>query len=72
MKAATLVRARDAGVNAISIHAAREGGDGGEEISARNLYISIHAAREGGDGADLKNADLRGAFQSTPPVKAAT
>ena len=34
--------------------------------------ISIHAAREGGDGADLKNADLRGAFQSTPPVKAAT
>ena len=33
----------------ISIHAAREGGDGeGYEINYRTL-ISIHAAREGGD-----------------------
>ena len=72
MKAATLVRARDAGVNAISIHAAREGGDGGEEISARNLYISIHAAREGGDMTKAKFDAKRVIFQSTPPVKAAT
>ena len=35
----------------ISIHAAREGGDGYIEFIRRKGEISIHAAREGGDGA---------------------
>ena len=34
--------------------------------------ISIHAAREGGDGEKLKSGLGGAAFQSTPPVKAAT
>ena len=33
----------------ISIHAAREGGDGFGMAEAGSLPISIHAAREGGD-----------------------
>ena len=33
----------------ISIHAAREGGDGYIEFIRRKGEISIHAAREGGD-----------------------
>ncbi len=33
----------------ISIHASREGGDGGEEVEPRVVAISIHASREGGD-----------------------
>ena len=33
----------------ISIHAAREGGDGGSRYKVWDAYISIHAAREGGD-----------------------
>ena len=36
-------------VNAISIHAAREGGDRFLNPSDELLWISIHAAREGGD-----------------------
>ena len=35
--------------NLISIHAAREGGDGGSRHKVWDAYISIHAAREGGD-----------------------
>ena len=34
--------------------------------------ISIHAAREGGDFAPSNDAFIARAFQSTPPVKAAT
>ena len=34
----------------ISIHAAREGGDGKPSLFVARVYISIHAAREGGDG----------------------
>ena len=34
--------------------------------------ISIHAAREGGDKPRRHHPRLYGAFQSTPPVKAAT
>ena len=34
--------------------------------------ISIHAAREGGDSSILRLLSGRMAFQSTPPVKAAT
>ena len=33
----------------ISIHAAREGGDGYGNLESYNARISIHAAREGGD-----------------------
>ena len=33
----------------ISIHAAREGGDGRPSMVIYDLVISIHAAREGGD-----------------------
>ena len=56
----------------ISIHAAREGGD--EYIPQRFpvLSISIHAAREGGDTFSSARASSVFAFQSTPPVKAAT
>ena len=36
-------------VERISIHAAREGGDGNETENFNNTDISIHAAREGGD-----------------------
>ena len=35
---------------AISIHAAREGGDGDVATYMALVDISIHAAREGGDG----------------------
>ena len=60
-------------VKDISIHAAREGGDSLCLIRFFLLQIiSIHAAREGGDEATLpSNGDIL-AFQSTPPVKAAT
>ena len=56
----------------ISIHAAREGGDhlGRRRGSLRK--ISIHAAREGGDNTVRRLTPAFFAFQSTPPVKAAT
>ena len=72
MKAATSEFVATLLLSAISIHAAREGGD---EINDRQTFghwISIHAAREGGDD-DFVSLELkRIAFQSTPPVKAAT
>ena len=59
-------------IMAISIHAAREGGD----ITASGITgvttISIHAAREGGDPGCRYASDTGLVFQSTPPVKAAT
>ena len=60
----------DDGLN-ISIHAAREGGDGHAAKPCYTGCISIHAAREGGDRAltFLRECMI---FQSTPPVKAAT
>ena len=43
----------------ISIHAAREGGDGRRfPVAALHLDISIHAAREGGDPAALNQTAL--------------
>ena len=57
----------------ISIHAAREGGDG--ELyypDTEEIVISIHAAREGGDLRDFPKSRCKNIFQSTPPVKAAT
>ena len=50
MKAATHRQEIPPIVLAISIHAAREGGDPHSEGFKLNVFISIHAAREGGDG----------------------
>ena len=49
MKAATTNDINYAMTLVISIHAAREGGDGFGMAEAGSLPISIHAAREGGD-----------------------
>ena len=49
VKAATQVTFENFTEGAISIHAAREGGDKSLDGSGVNAYISIHAAREGGD-----------------------
>ena len=57
----------------ISIHAAREGGDFKPAFKVvKHIVISIHAAREGGDMVFQSTAPGFSAFQSTPPVKAAT
>ena len=55
----------------ISIHAAREGGDEDLGGLVNHVFISIHAAREGGDLVRGRRISFI-AFQSTPPVKAAT
>ena len=57
---------------AISIHAAREGGDVFAVDKLGFAVISIHAAREGGDSLRVSARGRRPQFQSTPPVKAAT
>ena len=57
---------------AISIHAAREGGDWFVGDYSQDNSISIHAAREGGDRRLPRLLPTPSAFQSTPPVKAAT
>ena len=49
MKAATEPTIRKYCPSRISIHAAREGGDGHPAFQAVQIDISIHAAREGGD-----------------------
>ena len=49
MKAATRPDYAQPAFTAISIHAAREGGDGSTIDSCCERIISIHAAREGGD-----------------------
>ena len=56
----------------ISIHAAREGGDPAQRQQKHRAGISIHAAREGGDTIIAGVLSRIRAFQSTPPVKAAT
>ena len=72
MKAATSVPVCVNGQYAISIHAAREGGDTRHYKSSPLPLISIHAAREGGDAFRVLYNYLLPIFQSTPPVKAAT
>ena len=72
MKAATEGICPDCYRKMISIHAAREGGDTGSSFFPNIRFISIHAAREGGDLTRLKAREEAVAFQSTPPVKAAT
>ena len=47
---------------AISIHAAREGGDINPRMPNAKAYISIHAAREGGD--QDWNANINGVIIS--------
>ena len=49
MKAATYRMHAGNNLFAISIHAAREGGDAVIPYSKHTITISIHAAREGGD-----------------------
>ena len=49
VKAATYAVAILAAAVGISIHAAREGGDGEKGKNCESSRISIHAAREGGD-----------------------
>ena len=49
VKAATDARISGSILGYISIHAAREGGDGGRKMKHCKYLISIHAAREGGD-----------------------
>ena len=49
VKAATCGMCLYTAITAISIHAAREGGDLNSSTIALNVAISIHAAREGGD-----------------------
>ena len=49
VKAATIESALIDAIMAISIHAAREGGDSGVCALTGFYRISIHAAREGGD-----------------------
>ena len=72
MKAATRLALHAELGSAISIHAAREGGDKRQHIDCYDLIISIHAAREGGDLERMLNSREIAKFQSTPPVKAAT
>ena len=72
VKAATRFRKEAERENIISIHAAREGGDGCKFTVTITKGISIHAAREGGDiQAEFPIVTFK-VFQSTPPVKAAT
>ena len=49
VKAATFSTVGVSAIAAISIHAAREGGDARKHNRECNPAISIHAAREGGD-----------------------
>ena len=49
VKAATVVGLINGRLSSISIHAAREGGDGKKIKCGLANFISIHAAREGGD-----------------------
>ena len=72
VKAATSLPSGATEKKRISIHAAREGGDGAVLIVPPCAAISIHAAREGGDARAQDSRRASGAFQSTPPVKAAT
>ena len=72
VKAATTAKYSLTQKLAISIHAAREGGDGELVKGMYSALISIHAAREGGDITEIAMAGIKYEFQSTPPVKAAT
>ena len=51
----------------ISIHAAREGGDGFLRVCRQRRPISIHAAREGGDEFRPETRKLPGYFNPRRP-----
>ena len=52
----------------ISIHAAREGGDGhGIDARIDHIAISIHAAREGGDYSNVAGIAARKNFNPRRP-----
>ena len=59
MKAATVCPVIDKASSAISIHAAREGGDDLQKGEQDLQKISIHAAREGGDAEGLNRRTSR-------------
>ena len=56
----------------ISIHAPREGRDGGKIVLQYLPHISIHAPREGRDKLSDLQAENQGLFQSTRPARGAT
>ena len=72
MRGATLKTAPYTFDGMISIHAPRAGGDAGYYPFRIYPFISIHAPRAGGDARFHIYLLLRGAFQSTPPVRGAT
>ena len=51
----------------VSIHAAREGGDGLHAQAAAFQSVSIHAAREGGDSAQCPHHTQAGCFNPRRP-----
>ena len=66
VKAATAAEKSFLAMMAISIHAAREGGDPVMIALYNDVFISIHAAREGGDrrglnGRIIKNISIHAA-----------
>ena len=71
-RGATRVDAGRQGVQGISIHAPREGRDGGPAGGFGGAGISIHAPREGRDPDSGMIRHLSVAFQSTRPARGAT
>ena len=67
VKAATIVAVPVADGSAISIHAAREGGDPRVLTYNSRFQISIHAAREGGDEALQNFIAMRENFNPRRP-----
>ncbi len=67
MKAATLSKQDLDAAIAISIHAAREGGDFGDVWVRIPIPISIHAAREGGDVLPRDGVARTGHFNPRRP-----
>ena len=51
----------------ISIHAPREGGDGGKIMKSSRTWISIHAPREGGDRITRAKQKQKTNFNPRPP-----
>ena len=73
VRVATFGTAVFCGVDGISIHATRAGGDDPRVVVDLCVVISIHATRAGGDApAEAGGAAAEEKFQSTPPVRVAT
>ena len=68
MKAATFEISKEKCFCCISIHAARDGGDGhGIDARIDHIAISIHAAREGGDYSNVAGIAARKNFNPRRP-----